>query len=362
MNFDTIIETFQKQFKELEKKLSDPDIFSRQDEFRETNDEYQHIKKILDIYEQKKEAKKDIDENLELRELEDDEAFQEEINKDIERLEKNLEILEKKFKVLLIPPDKQDSKDIIVEIRPAAGGDESALFAGNLFKMYTRYAENKGWKTEVMNMNGSNLGGIKEVVFSIKGAAVYKSFKFESGVHRVQRVPTTETSGRIHTSTVTCAVLPEVDDVEIDVKSEDLRIDVFRASGPGGQCVNTTDSAVRITHLPTGIVSISQQEKSQHKNKAMALRILKARILKKKQAEEAAKIGAKRKSQIGTGDRSERIRTYNFPQSRITDHRYNVTKHDLEEILEGNLDIILDDIITIDAEQRLQEEYGEIAQ
>ncbi|MFA7231633.1 MAG: peptide chain release factor 1, partial [Victivallaceae bacterium] len=252
-----------------------------------------------------------------------------------------------------LPPDPNDSRNIIIEIRPAAGGDESALFVGDLYRLYSRYAEKRGWKLEILDMTASDLGGIKNLAFSLSGEDVFSRMKYESGVHRVQRVPTTESGGRIHTSTVTVAVMPEAEEVDIDIRQEDLRFDVFRSSGPGGQCVNTTDSAVRVTHIPTGVSVASQQEKSQHRNKEIAIRILRSRLLEVKQREEAAKQAADKRAQVGTGDRSERIRTYNFPQNRVTDHRYGITLYALPILLEGELDLLLEQIITIDCERQL---------
>ena len=254
----------------------------------------------------------------------------------------------------MTPRDPNDERDVILEIRAGTGGEEASLFAADLFRMYTRYAEVHGWKVEVLSMSTTGLGGIKEVVASIAGHAAYSRLKFEGGVHRVQRVPATEASGRIHTSAVTVAVLPEADEVEIDINEEkDLRIDVMRASGPGGQSVNTTDSAVRITHLPSGMVIICRDEKSQHKNKARALKILRARLLEKAHEEQDAKIAESRRSMVGTGDRSERIRTYNFPQSRVTDHRINLTLHQLERVLDGGLDPLIDALSTQEQAQAL---------
>ena len=253
----------------------------------------------------------------------------------------------------LLPPDPNDARNIIVEIKPAAGGDESALFAADLFRLYMYYAEKRHWKLEILDQAPSDLGGLKNIAFSLAGEDVYSRMKYESGVHRVQRIPATESGGRIHTSTVTVAVMPEAEAVEIDIKPEELRFDVFRSSGPGGQCVNTTDSAVRVTHIPTGLSVASQQEKSQHRNKEIALRILYARLLEHKQREEAAKQAADKRSQVGTGDRSERIRTYNYPQSRVTDHRFGITLYDLPKLMEGELDLLLDPIITIACEQQL---------
>ena len=263
--------------------------------------------------------------------------------------------LEADIQISLLPPDPNDAKNIIVGIKPAAGGDEAALFAGELFRAYMKFAEKKGWRIEVLDQTDTELGGIKDVSFSLSGDEVYSLMKYESGVHRVQRVPATEAGGRIHTSTVTVAVMPEAEEVELDIRPEDLRFDVFRSSGPGGQCVNTTDSAVRVTHIPTGIAVASQQEKSQHRNKEIALRILYARLLEHKQQEEADKQAADKRSQVGTGDRSERIRTYNVPQNRVTDHRFNVNTFDLPKLMEGDLDLILDQILMIACERRLDQ-------
>jgi peptide chain release factor 1 len=247
---------------------------------------------------------------------------------------------------------------VIVEIRPAAGGDEAGLFAADLYRMYTRFAEERGWRVELLDVSESDLGGLKGVSFSVQGPEAYRFLHYESGVHRVQRIPVTESGGRIHTSTVTVAVLPEAEEVDIEINPEDLRMDVFRSSGPGGQCVNTTDSAVRITHLPSGLSVASQQEKSQHRNREIAMRILRSRLLEIKQAEETARNAAERRSQVGTGDRSERIRTYNFPQSRVTDHRFGITRHDLAAILEGGLGDLLAEIMAQDVERQLAEKVG----
>ena len=256
--------------------------------------------------------------------------------------------------ILLLPKDPNDDKNVIVEIRGGAGGDEAALFAGDLFRMYSRYAERRRWKTEIMNSNESDLGGFKEISFMIQGQGAYSRLKYESGVHRVQRIPSTESGGRIHTSTVTVAVLPEAEEVDVNLNMNDVRIDVFRSSGNGGQCVNTTDSAVRVTHIPTGIVVSCQNEKSQIKNKAQALKVLYARLYEMEQAKHDAEISADRRSQVGTGDRSERIRTYNFPQGRVTDHRVSLTLHRLDGILDGDLDEIMNTLITTDQAKKLQ--------
>ena len=349
------IVNLKKRFKDIEEKLSDPAIYSRQDECRSLSREMNKLKTLFANYEKWTDGLTQLEENKIMLSGEEDEEFKTVITADIEKLAAETESLEKIIMTSLIPPDPNDDKNIIVEIKPAAGGDESALFAGDLYRAYSHYAEKNGWRKEVLDQTESALGGIKEVVFSLSGDEVFSKMKYESGVHRVQRIPTTESGGRIHTSTITVSVMPEAEDVEVEVNSEDLRIDVYRASGPGGQCVNTTDSAVRITHIPTGIVVTSQQEKSQHRNKEIAMRVLRARLFEVKQQEEAAKQAASKKAQVGTGDRSERIRTYNFPQNRVTDHRYNVSVHNLPRLLEGDLDMMLNDIIAIECERRLNE-------
>jgi peptide chain release factor 1 len=267
---------------------------------------------------------------------------------EVEELEPEVKELKEKLKMLLIPKDKDDSKNTIIEIRAGTGGDEAALFAADLYRMYSRYAETRGWKTELMSISDTGIGGIKEVVFSIQGNGVFGKLKFESGVHRVQRVPQTEASGRVHTSAATVAVLPEAGDVDVKIDDNDLKIDVFRSSGPGGQSVNTTDSAVRITHIPTNITVSCQDEKSQHKNKAKAMRILKARLLDNARMQQDKDRAQARKSQVGSGDRSERIRTYNFPQQRLTDHRIGLTLYKLNEIIEGDLDEVINQLIEAD--------------
>jgi peptide chain release factor 1 len=348
------IENLRERFKELEAKLSDPSIYANHLEAKKVSMERRKLEDLFNAYDRWSEALQELEDNQAMILEESDEELKELISVDIEKLEAEVAKLEKQVRVSLLPPDPNDARNIIIEIRPAAGGDESSLFAGDLYRMYTRYAEQKGWKHETLDSTASDLGGIKEVVFSLTGDGVFSKMKYESGVHRVQRVPATESGGRIHTSTVTVSVLPEAEEVEIDINPEELRIDVFRASGPGGQCVNTTDSAVRVTHIPSGVSVASQQEKSQHRNKEIAMRILRARLLEHKQQEEAAKHAASKRAQIGTGDRSERIRTYNFPQNRITDHRFNVTIHDLPKLLEGYIDILLEQIIEVDCERQLE--------
>jgi len=290
-------------------------------------------------------VEREIHDNRQLLE-ESDEAIRELAKEEIVTLRERKEALEERLKILILPKDPNDARNVIVEIRAGTGGDEAALFAAELFRMYSRYAETRRWRVELMSSNPTGLGGYKEIIMSIEGQGAYSRLKFEGGVHRVQRVPVTEGSGRIHTSAVTVAVLAEADEVEIAIDAKEIRIDVFRSSGPGGQSVNTTDSAVRITHIPTGIVISCQDEKSQHKNRAKGMKILRARLLEKKQEEQRSEIAATRKSMVGSGDRSERIRTYNFPQGRLTDHRINFTLYKLDRVMEGELDEVIDALIT----------------
>ena len=353
------IKRLKDNFKELEKRLSDPGIFSRQKEYREVSKEHQKLSSLFQDYDRWTAAIVELDENRFLLEEEDDEEMKSMVSVDIQNLEKEISSLENKVRILLVPPDPNDSRDIIVEIRPAAGGDEAALFAGDMYRAYTRFAEIKGWKLELLDFTGSALGGIKEAFFSLSGADVYSFMKYEFGVHRVQRIPTTESGGRIHTSTITVSVLPEAEEVELEIRTEDLRFDYFRSSGPGGQCVNTTDSAVRVTHIPTGVSVASQQEKSQHRNKATALRILRARLLEVQQQEEAAKQADSKRQQIGTGDRSERIRTYNFPQNRVTDHRFGISIYDLPSIMSGEFETLFEQIIAVDSERAIEKLLSE---
>ena len=342
------------KYQALNKKLSDPEVINDSSKYQKLLKKHAKLKKIVDKYKEYKELKQGIEEAEEMIELEDDPEMQELAEMEIEELQPSKEKLEEQLPIMLLPDDPNDEKNVIVEIRSGAGGDEAALFAADLFRMYSRYSESQGWKVEVMNANPSGVGGYKEIIFTVEGAEVYKYLKYESGVHRVQRVPSTESSGRIHTSTATVAVLPEAEEVDIDIDANDLRIDVYRSSGPGGQSVNTTDSAVRITHEPTDITMSCQDEKSQHKNKAKAMRILRARVQEKIEQEKQAKRAEARKSQVGTGDRSEKIRTYNFPQGRVSDHRINLTVHQLDKILDGDLAPVIDALIEEDNIKRLE--------
>jgi len=331
------LEELEKKYEELNKNLSDPEIIANRPKFQECAKIHSDISKAVLKYKKYKDIIKEIEENSKLLSEENDIEFKKLISEELEKLKEKKSNWEKELKEIMFPKDPHDNKNCIAEIRAGAGGDEAALFAGDLFRMYSRFAENNRWKTEVMSSSPTGIGGFKEIIFSIIGKGVYGKLKYESGVHRVQRVPVTESSGRIHTSTVTVAILPEAEEIELEISPNDLKIDRFRSTGPGGQSVNTTDSAIRITHIPTGMVVTCQDEKSQHKNKDKALKILRARLLDKVEREKHEELALKRKNQVGTGDRSERIRTYNFPQNRITDHRIGLNLHNLEEVLEGNL-------------------------
>lgn len=343
------------KYDELSVKISDPSIMANQNEWRKLCKEHADLEIIVTKYKEYRNVLEELEANKEMANEESDPEMKEMIQAEIKDLGESKENLEKEIQILLLPKDPNDDKSVFVEIRAGAGGEEAALFASNLFRMYTKYAEKNRWKVEIMSLNETDLGGFKEIVFMIKGEGAYSKMKYESGAHRVQRVPDTESSGRIHTSTATVAVLPEVDDVEIDISDKDVRIDVFRASGNGGQCVNTTDSAVRITHLPTGMVVSCQDEKSQLKNKEKAMKVLKARLYDKAEQERLAGIAEDRKSQVGTGDRSEKIRTYNYPQGRVTDHRIKVTLYKLDSFLGGDIDEILNALITEDQAQKMKQ-------
>ncbi len=348
------IESLKIRFKELEDRLADPSIYANHIELRKVSREHQKLNGLFRSYDRWSAALKEVEENSAILLDEQDEELKSLIQSDIDSLNLEVAALESKIRFALLPPDQNESRNIIVELRPAAGGDEAALFTGELFRAYSKYAERRNWKLEILDMIHSDLGGLKTVSFSLSGDDVFAHMKYESGVHRVQRVPSTESMGRVHTSTITVAVMPEAEEVEIEIRQEDLRIDVFRSSGPGGQCVNTTDSAVRVTHLPTGLAVASQQEKSQHRNKEIAMRILRARLLERQQQEELAKQAADKRAQVGTGDRSERIRTYNFSQNRVTDHRYGVSIFNLPTLMEGELEPLFEQIIKVDSERRLE--------
>lgn len=348
------------RYDELSKKIADPDVISDQAVFAKLCKEQSDISPIVEKYREFKALNETIQENEELiSDPETDKELKELAEEEIKESKQKIEAINEELKILLLPKDPNDDKSVIVEIRGGAGGEEAALFAGDLFRMYSMYAEANRWKTEILSSNPTDIGGFKEISFSIDGAGAYSKLKFESGVHRVQRIPSTESGGRIHTSTVTVAVLPEVEDVEVNIDANDLRIDVFRAGGPGGQCVNTTDSAVRITHLPTGLVVSCQDEKSQHKNKDKAMKILRSRLYDLVQSQQHEQIAQERKSQVGTGDRSERIRTYNYPQGRVTDHRIGLTLHRLDAVLNGDLDEIINALITTRQSELLRGEKEE---
>jgi len=333
------------RFREVEGLLSDPSVVSDQNKFRSLTKEHADLSEIVETYGRYKKVGDEIEGNRELLRDRDPEV-REMARQELPDLESLQEKLGEELKRLLLPKDPNDEKNIILEVRAGTGGEEASLFAADLFRMYSRYADAKGWRVEILSVSESDAGGFKEIIAMVSGQRVYSRLKFESGTHRVQRVPETEAQGRIHTSACTVAVLPEAEDVDLVIESTDLRIDVYRASGAGGQHVNKTESAVRITHLPTGIVVACQDEKSQHKNKARAMKILKSRILDGMLAEQQAKMAADRKSQVGSGDRSERIRTYNFPQGRCTDHRIGLTLYRLENIMQGDLDEIIDALVT----------------
>ena len=338
------LEELEKEYEQLNKLLADPKIIENQVKFQEYAKKHADISKKVIAYREFKFILTEIEENKRILAEEKDLEFKNMVHDEINELESKKAEIEKKIEEMMFPVDPSDKKNIIVEIRAGAGGNEAALFVGDLFRMYSRYTENNHWKIDIMSSNPTEIGGFKEIIFGINGKEVYKNLKYESGVHRVQRVPVTESSGRIHTSTVTVAILPEAEEIEMEINNNELKIDRYRSTGPGGQSVNTTDSAIRITHIPTGLVVTCQDEKSQHKNKAKALKILRARLLDKMEREKHQKISSQRKVQVGTGDRSERIRTYNFPQNRVTDHRINLTLHNLEEILNGNLDNLISNL------------------
>lgn len=341
------------RFEEILSELQEPNVANDQTRFRKLMKEQADLTPIVEAYTEYKNAKQAIADSEEMLEEESDEEMRELAKEELSSSKKRVEELEHELKILLLPKDPNDEKNIMVEIRAGAGGDESALFAAEVYRMYVHYAESKRWKTELISISENGIGGFKEVVFMVSGQSVYSRMKYESGVHRVQRVPETESGGRIHTSTITVAVMPEAEEVDIVIDEKDIRIDVMRASGNGGQCVNTTDSAVRLTHIPTGIVVSCQDEKSQLKNKDKALKVLRSRLYELEQQKAHDEEAAKRKSQIGTGDRSEKIRTYNYPQGRVTDHRIKLTLHKLDSIMNGDLDELIDSLTAADQAAKL---------
>ncbi|MFQ3839551.1 peptide chain release factor 1 [Staphylococcus pseudoxylosus] len=348
------LDIVEERYEQLNELLSDPDVVSNPDNLRNYSKEQADLQKTVEVYRDYKQTKEDLAEVEEmLRDTKDSEEI-EMLKEEHQTLQNKVPKLEEELKFLLIPKDPNDEKDVIVEIRAAAGGDEAAIFAGDLFRMYSKYAEALNYKTDIVEITESDHGGYKEISFSVSGSGAFSKLKYENGAHRVQRVPETESGGRIHTSTATVAVLPEVEDVEIEVRNEDLKIDTYRSSGAGGQHVNTTDSAVRITHIPTGIIATSS-EKSQIQNREKALKVLKARLFDMKLQEEQQKYAEQRKSAVGTGDRSERIRTYNYPQSRVTDHRIGLTLQKLDQIMEGKLDEIIDALTLAEQTDKLKE-------
>lgn len=347
------LEDIVKHYEELMFELNNPSVAEDQKRFRKLMKEQSDLTPLVETYKEYKQAKQDVEDSLALLEEESDEEMREMAKEELSDAKKRIEELEQQLKILLLPKDPNDDKNVIVEIRAGAGGDEAALFASELYRMYVHYAERQRWKVELINVSESGIGGMKEVEFMITGQGAYSKLKYESGVHRVQRVPETESGGRIHTSTMTVAIMPEVDDVEVQIDPKDYKFDVFRASGNGGQCVNTTDSAVRLTHFPSGIVISCQDEKSQLKNKDKALKILRARLYDLEQQKQHDEMAELRKSQVGTGDRSEKIRTYNFPQGRVTDHRIKLTLYKLDAIMNGDLDEIIDSLIAADQAAKL---------
>ncbi|WP_440447935.1 peptide chain release factor 1 [Ruminococcus sp.] len=349
------IEIFDKRYSELSQRLYEPSVAADPEQYQKIMKELKSIEEIVLTYRDYKKAVKAQEESLEILDESSDNDLKELAQLELDEAKQNIEELSENLKILLLPKDPNDERNVIVEIRGGAGGEESALFSAVLFRMYSMYAEKKGYKIALVNANETELGGYKEISFMIEGEGAYSRFKYESGVHRVQRVPETESQGRVHTSTTTVAVLPEAEDVELEIDPNDLKIDTFRSSGAGGQHINKTSSAIRITHLPTGTVVECQDERSQYKNKDKALKVLKSRLLKEKQDKQASEIAANRKSQVGTGDRSERIRTYNYPQGRLTDHRIGLTLYKLEDILNGNLDEVIDALVTADRAEKLKE-------
>lgn len=344
----------------LSEEIMNPDLVKDAKKYKDVMREHNHLSELVSLYDEYKKVLKGIEEDTAMITNESDHDMKEMAREELKELEERLPQLEEEIKFKLIPPDPLDEKNIIVEIRGGVGGDEASLFVADLYEMYTRLAGMKGWKYELLGASETEVGGYKEISFSISGKFVYGTLRWEGGVHRVQRVPTTESQGRVHTSTVTVAILPEAEETEIDIKPEDVRIDVMRAGGPGGQCVNTTDSAVRLTHIPTGLVVIQQDEKSQIKNKAKAFRVLRARLFDLEEQKKQSERANARKSMVGSGDRSERIRTYNFPQNRVTDHRINLTLYKLDQFMQGYMDEMLDALNVYAKEEQLKADITEL--
>lgn len=342
------------KYEELTLRISDPSVMANQAEWQRLVKEHSELQNVVTMYREYKHLEQELAMNLDMLEIEDDQEMREMIQEEVKSNREGMLKIESDLQIMLLPKDPNDDKNVFVEIRGGAGGDEAALFSYNLFRMYSKYAESRRWKVEVMSLNETDIGGYKEVVFLLKGQGAYSQLKYESGVHRVQRVPDTESSGRVHTSTATVAVLPEVDEVDVQIDPNDLRIDVYRSSGNGGQSVNTTDSAVRVTHIPSGLVVAVQDEKSQLKNKDKAISILRSRLFERAEQERAKGIADERKSQVGTGDRSERIRTYNYPQGRVTDHRINLTLYKLDTFMNGDIEEMISALINYDQAEKLK--------
>jgi peptide chain release factor 1 len=355
MGFIDKLNEIENTYKDLEKQMSQPEVYQDRQHYAELARSHAELAEVVAGMREYREVLKEAQEARELLSEEHDAEMQQFLRDSLQEAEGRSGELERKIKLLLIPPDPRDNKDVIMEIRAGAGGEEAGLFAGDLYRMYTHYADSRGWQVEALSSSPSDLGGFKEIIFSVRGKGAYSKLKYESGVHRVQRIPVTESGGRIHTSTATVAVLPEAEEVEITIDPSDLRVDVFRSTGPGGQSVNTTDSAVRVTHIPTGVVVSCQDEKSQLQNREKALRILRARLLRIEQERQQQEQAEERRSQVGTGDRSERIRTYNFPQGRISDHRIGLTLYRLEGVLNGDIEEIIDALASADRAERLKE-------
>ncbi|MGA8597402.1 MAG: peptide chain release factor 1 [Bryobacteraceae bacterium] len=358
MQYSQRLEEAEARYNELTEKMADPDVSNDRDEYRKVAKQQSELTELVATYREWKKAERELEDARAMLQ-ESDADLREMAELEVQRLEPQIESLEQHIHLLLLPKDPNDEKDVVLEIRKGAGGDEASLFAGEVFRMYTRYAEEQGWKVEITSLSESTVGGVNEVIAIISGSKVYSRLKYESGVHRVQRVPETETQGRVHTSTITVAVMPEADEVDVQIDPKDIRIDTFCSSGPGGQSVNTTYSAVRVTHLPTGVVVSCQDEKSQIKNRNKAMQVLRSRLYQMELEKQLAQIGAERKSMVGTGDRSEKIRTYNFPQNRVTDHRIGLTLHQLDLIMQGRLQAIVDALTAYFQAEKLKEQNRE---